>query len=371
MNWFGAGGKRHISSGGLSLMAPDPLAELAGTVIPEAESAAAVARPDQIGRTWVEHQADELVREQGQLYDAEGLAASRGPETSAAGLKTAAQAALQQVANQAAQTETARLHAETVRTALAGFVSRAPGAKGWYVGRMVALYGGDVAAVTGACVMLGEIPTLAAMLAASSGAAAVIGGMAGGELKRLRLARERQTDPGHLPEHLTPWRHLFSGGKAGHSAVKTMALVTAAILASLGIGVVTLRWALDGFLAGAAFGAFSLAIGLASAWNSYDYADDVADSLDAADKAHYQAGRQHTRAAGVPAIRRYQTAVSTAASIQAEYAARGQAAGHRIRATLFAVLGRHPQIVGHGTKPESSRSTAAKPRRPVRSGARP
>jgi hypothetical protein len=362
---------RRAPSGGLGLLASDPLAELAETVIPEAESAAALARPDQIGRTWVEHQADELIREQEQLYDAEGLMASRDSETAAAGLQTAAQAALQQVANQAAQTETARLQAETARAALSGFVSRAPGAKGWYVGRMAALYGGDVAAITGACVMLGEIPALAAMLAASSGAAAVIGGLAGGELKRLRLARERRTDPGDLPEHLKPWRHLFIGGQAGHGAVKAMALVTAAILASLGVGVVALRWALDGFLAGAAFGAFSLAIGLASVWNSYDYADDVADSLDAADKAHRAAARQHTKAATAAVIARYQTAVSTAASIQAEYAARGQAAGHRIRATLFAVLGRHPQVVGHGTKPDSRRSTAAKPRRPIRSGARP
>jgi hypothetical protein len=219
--------------------------------------------------------------------------------------------------------------------------------------------------------MLGEIPALAATLALSSGAAAVVSGLAGGEAKRLRLLRERQVEPGDLADRLTPWRHLFTGGQVGRATARAMTAVTAAVLASLGTGVVALRWALDGGLAGVAFGAFSLAIGLASVWNSYDYADDVADSLDAADKAHRAAARQHTKAATAPVIARYQTAASTAASIQAEYAARGQAAGHSIRASLFAVLVRHPQIVGHGAKPDIAKQSGAKPRRPIRSGARP
>jgi hypothetical protein len=292
--------------------------------------------------------------------------AAREDETTAAGLKTAAETAQQLVANLGEQVETVRQCAEAARQALSPYLVRPPGAKTWYLVRMLALFGGDVAAVTGACVLLGEIPALAATLALSTGAAAVIGGLAGGEVKRLRLARERQTSADELPEHLRPWQQLFSGAQDGQGVVKIMALVTVLILLSLGVGVVALRWSLDGLLAGVAFGTFSLAIGLASLWNSYDYADDVADILDAADKACHKAAGQYRKAAASPPLARYLTATTAAASIQAEQAARGKAAGHRIRASLFAVLIRHPHIVGHGEAPEPAPATlAVAPARPV------
>ena len=339
---------RLVQGGGDSLGFLNDLAE---TVIPEADAATAVPRPTQVDRIWVEHQADQLVEEQAQLYEAEGLAASRADDTTAAGLEVAAAVAAQRVEGATREVETTRQYAVDSREALSPYVTRPPSAKGWYLVRMAALYVGDVAAVTGACVLLGEIPALAATLAASTGAAAVISGMAGSEAKRVRLSRERQVNPDELPKSLTPWRHLFNGGQAGRGIVKTMALATGGILVSLGTGVVALRSGLDGWLSGLAFGTFSLAVSLGSLWNCYDYADDVSDLLDAADKACRKAEQRHRKAGDAPVIRRHQAALAAAASIQAEHTARGQAAGHHIRATLFAVLGRHPQIVGHGGEP--------------------
>jgi hypothetical protein len=107
---------------------------------------------------------------------------------------------------------------------------------------------------------------------------------------------------------------------------------------------------LDGLLSGLSFGAFAVAVSLASLWNSYAYADDIADMLDAADKAYAKLARQQAALAGQAGLRSYYQAAAEAASVQAERAAQGLAAGHRIRAAKFAVLTRHPGIAGHGPR---------------------
>jgi hypothetical protein len=227
---------------------------------------------------------------------------------------------------------------------------------------MLLLLIGDIAAVTGACVLLGEIPALALTLAVSTGMAAVTAGLAGGEAKRVLLTAQRQWPvagkvetagrlpgrSGGLPDSLVPWRHLFIGVKVGRGVVRLMVLMTLLIVASLTVGVVALRWSLDGTLAGVAFGGFALAVSLASLWNSYVYADDVADILAAADKAYVRAERGLVMAARDGALSRFERAVARAASLQAEQSARGLAAAHHVQATVQGVLVRHPSVVGHG-----------------------
>jgi hypothetical protein len=315
-----------------------------------------------VARTYVELQGDHLAAEQQRLFAAQGAELARTAEVEAGGLQPRAEVAAGVVAGREQVVEAARQYAVVARQALSPYVTRPPGAKGWYVGRMLLLLVGDIAAVTGACVLLGEIPALALTLAVSTGMAAVTAGLAGAEAKRVLLAAQRQWPvggkvetagrlpgrSGGLPDSLLPWRHLFIGPRAGRGVVRLMILVTLLIVASLTVGVVALRWSLDGTLAGVAFGGFALAVSLASLWNSYVYADDVADILAAADKAYVRAERGLLIAARDGALSRFGRAGARVASLQDEQTARGLAAAHHVQATVQGVLVRHPAVVGHG-----------------------
>jgi hypothetical protein len=340
------------------------LADLADTVIPEVEVGEVLAVPagEAVARTYVELSGDHLAAEQQRLFAAQGVELARSPEVEAGGLKPRAEVITGMMAGREELVAAARCYAVAARQALSPYVTRPPGAKGWYVGRMLLLLIGDIAAVAGACVLLGEIPALALTLAVSTGMAAVTAGSAGAEAKRVLLTAQRQWPvggkvetagrlpgtSGDLPDSLLPWRHLFAGPRAGRGVVRLMVLVTLLIVASLTVGVVALRWSLDGALAGVAFGGFALAVSLASLWNSYVYADDVADILGAADKAYVKAERGLLVVAGNRVLSRFGRAVTRGVSLQAEQAARGLAAAHHVQATVQGVLVRHPAVVGHG-----------------------
>lgn len=224
-----------------------------------------------------ERQAEELAQEQRHLYDAAGIVAARQPQIIAAGLAVQDQTLEVQVALLGRLVQAAVELAEATRNGLGSFAQRPPEAKVWYLVRVAVLFGGDVAAVAGAAIMLGEIPGLAITLALAVGMAPITGGLAGAEAKRIRLARERQLRSDDIPAHLEPWRHLFGGVASGRRPVLGMLIVSVLIVAAVATGVVALRTSLDGVLSGVAFGAFALAVSLASVWNSWVYADDIAD----------------------------------------------------------------------------------------------
>lgn len=287
-------------------------------------------------------QADELAGEQADLYAAAGQAAGRPPLVQAAGLSVPDRVLEAQVDQLDSLVTAAVRLAEATRRGLGPFVQRPPDAKAWYVGRLLVLFGGDVAAISGAAILLGEIPALAVTLALATGIAPITGGLAGAEAKRIRLATERHRDPENLPEHLQPWQHLFAGAQPGRRVMPAMQAIAAMIIIAVLTGVVALRTSLDGPLSGIAFGAFALAVSLASVWNSWSYADDIADVINAADKAVATAMKRQARLAHHPTISGYHRAATHAGSIQQQHHALGSGAAHRVRAILCGVLARTP-----------------------------
>jgi hypothetical protein len=324
------------------------LERLANTPIPAAEEVIAVAADRVIDRPWLADQAEELALEQERLFDAEGLTAARRFDVEAAGHRFPASVARHRVEGLVAAADAAGRYAAQIRKALAPFAFRAPDAKRWYWVRMAALYGGDVGTCTGALVLLGELPIMAFALALSVAAAAVIAGLVGSDIKRVRLARERQMAPESVPAHLLEWSHLFWGVDAGRAQVRVMVKVAATAIVCLLVGVLALRWSLDGPLAGVSFGCFAAAISLGSVWNSYTYTDSCAEMIDAAERDYDKLARKAAKVASSSAIRQRAGAVAGSNSIEVEHAARGQAARAAIMAAKFAGYSRQPHIVGHG-----------------------
>lgn len=324
------------------------LDRLANTPIPHTDQVQVVAADGVIDRPWLADQAEELAVEQEHLFDAEGLTESRTHEIEAARWQLPAAVCTHATESLVAASDAAGRYAVAIREALAPFSSRASDAKRWYWVRMAALYLGDVGSCTGAMILLGEVPALAFVLALSVAGAAVVAGLVGADIKRVRLAAERQMDPEAVPAHLQPWAHLFWGVEAGQVQVQIMAKVAAAAILCILTGVLALRWSLDGPLAGLAFGCFATAIALASVWNSYSYTDTCAEMIDAAEKDHQTLMRKASKAAHGDAICSRARALAEAQSIEAEFASRGQAARAAIMAAKFEGFVHHPHIVGHG-----------------------
>lgn len=337
----------------------------AGVPLYDADSVLAglsdVELADGSGVNSLQAQSRELSAEQQDLYAAAGDGAARGPQVEAAGLMVPGQAAEQQVGRLGQLADAAAALAQETRVALGSFVQRPPGAGLWYRVRLGALAVGDVANLTGAMVLLGEIPAVGFLTALGAGVAAVTAGQAGGEIKRVRLAAERAIDPDDVPEALARWRHLFCGAPAGRRPVAVMWGIAAAVVTALTAGVVALRASLDGPLAAVAFGGFTVAVSLGSWWNSYAHADDIADIVDAAEHAALVAGRRQMTAATAPAIGQYHRAVAEAASIGQENTHLGAGAGHGIAATCWGVLARTP-LDGVGPGPDGTQPLGRRPR---------
>ncbi len=323
-------------------------AELAATTIPSVERAEAVTAPSTIDRLWIWDQTEALADEQCLLYTAESLNSSRPVERTARALEFPADMVRHQVAGLQTQADAAGQYATAVRQALAPFVVREPGDRSWYLIRMLLLYVGDITAMTSVCILTGELPILGAVLAASVGAAAVIGGLAGGDVKRAKLAKERALDPDQIPEHQLPWRHLFSSSSAGATHHRLMAQLAGLIAALLVVGVVSLRLDIEEPVTALAYGLFAAAIALASWWNTYEHTDPCAAAIDSAEHAAKKLNRQVRRLATSRVVRRREAAVADATSIQAEYTARGQAAGRHLEAAKCVALTNNPAVAGHG-----------------------
>ncbi|HMR86000.1 MAG TPA: hypothetical protein PKC31_00870 [Candidatus Nanoperiomorbaceae bacterium] len=326
---------------------------------------------DTSGATALGHQADELAAEQADLYRAAGTTAARAAVVAAAESQVPAQVAESHVDHAAGMVDAAVRHAVATRSALSRYVQRPPSAKAFYLIVLVVLAGGDMAAAAGAYVLLGEIPALAILLACATGMAAVIGGKAGADAKHNKLARQRQQRSDSLPAEVQPWEHMFRGADAGKKTVRLMAGVSGAIIMALTGSIFALRVSLDGLLAGLAFGLAALAISLGSVINSYIYADDIADIIDAADKAVAKTAWQQSRFARIAAIRQWRGSLATAASHRDENAALGHGAAHRVQAARYSVLVRTPDLRGESsalapvgpdeksTEPEAIRSELA------------
>lgn len=305
-------------------------------------------RPGNLGKTYDEQKFDASADQQVKEWFAEGEAASRDAQVRANKSDNAASAAayiVEENEESVAQGKSAYLHAAKT---LMPFVRRSPNDRVRYLGGWLLLGLGDTAGVWGAAIWLGEVPYIALGQAVATGFAAVTAGLAGGELQELRQARIRQRDRDCLSEDERRYPRLFAGADVGLSITKIVAGISATIVVLVAVAVFALRAGTEGLLAGFTFGGLAAATALGSFISSYVHADEVADLIATYFKAYRMALRLHMRLASASVLSRNAGAAGEADSIRREYEARGSAAHQKVVALKYRMLGRNPQVVGHG-----------------------
>lgn len=312
------------------------------------DEAAAVPHPENVSGTWVEDEYGELEVEQGPLWVASGIEASRPAEVEAAGLGLAADAADRIVAGHAPVLEAAAIRFADTTEALSPFRRRPPGGKLLHYAAKGALLTGDMIGVTVMGINIGDYPLLAGLMSVSAATAAVISGLVGAEVRDLRSSQRRRRDVDTLTEKQRPFQHLFTGVDDGVKIVKIVCGVAAGTALTIAAGIFAGRAELEGLLIGLIYGGIATAVAGASFLESYMYADEIADQIDNASTAYEKELARHERLAQSVAWRTSREKATEAASLVREHEQRGQAAGHRVRALKWGILRRNPGVVGHG-----------------------
>lgn len=284
------------------------------------------------------------------VEQADGVRASRGAQIRGAGLALRADAARRLV----------DLHEGEVRDAIQGhsqaqndlqrFVRRRPKDNGRYRWTRWGLLWADAGAIFGALVFVGEQPILAAGTAIAVGLSAVTAGLLGGDVRELKLARERRAlvDAEVVDADLVrAYPSLFSVPTRDRDTYGLALLWGLLALVFTAVGVFALRAALEGLL-GVVFAGFAVAVGLASFISSWAHADPVADLLEVFAERMTRAISRHATLASAPQPAAQAAAEAEATSIRQESQLRGEAKATSARALKHAVYRRHPEVFGHG-----------------------
>lgn len=324
----------------------DVLAEAAGIGMQRVDEAAAIARPAAVDEFYIEAEFDHRAAAQPRLFAAEGESHARTHAAAAEGLRERAADQSFVVGLQKPVATDSSLRLVQLRQVLTPYVRRAPKDKAFYLVRMVLILFGDIAGITGAAVMLGEIPALALLQAVSVGAAGVTSGLLGSEIKDARLARRRAKN--ELSEQEQAFAHLFRGPDPGERIAKLMVLGGLVLVVLIFGGVAALRSSTEGLAAGLVFGCLAAAVALASWVNCYAYADEVADLLDTASSQFKADVHYLDKLSRGQARTRHAVEATNAQSIRDEYQQRGLAAHDQLQAAKNRVLHVNPGVAGHG-----------------------
>ncbi|MCP9000322.1 hypothetical protein NFC73_11365 [Pseudarthrobacter sp. RMG13] len=312
------------------------------------DAATAAARPDTISDGYHEREFDALGKEQNPLWAAAGEELGRGFRSEMAGLKDRYDVIVHLITVQKEIVAAAVKNVANHNEVLQGRTRRENKAKFFYILLWVVFLGGDIAGIGGASILRGEIPELALLQAASAGAATVTAGLVGRDIRDARLARRRALDPAQLTPEQQKFAWIFSGPDEGEKLTKIMCWVGATVAVLIAGGIGALRADGDSPLAAIVYGSFAGGIALASAINSYFYADEVADLLERADGNLEKAVKRLQELAGNPVLREYAEAKSAAESIEKECKHRGIAGGLRLEALKHGVSRNNPAVFGHG-----------------------
>lgn len=235
----------------------------------------------------------------------------------------------------------------TAQDDLTSFVRRRPKDGTRYKLTRWGLLGADTGAVLGALIYLGELPVLAFGTSFAVGLSAVTAGVLGGDVRELKLARDRHAldlDP----EIVNRYPRLFGSPSKDRDTYGLAMLWGVLVVISVALGVFALRAAVEGIV-GVLFAGFALATTLASFISSWAHADDVADLLEVyaervrVAKAEYNA---HLMAPQPSAQAAWQ---AEADSIASEHDAIGQAKADGVRGLKHAVFRNNRQVFGDGT----------------------
>ncbi|MGE3795596.1 MAG: hypothetical protein AB7I38_16960 [Dehalococcoidia bacterium] len=324
------------------------------------DDAAAVVRPAGVGQTWVEHEYDQLEAEQKPLWAASGTEESREAVLEAAGLDPAASAAERMLEGHTPVLEAAETRLVDTSEALTPFRRRPAKSKIWHYGAKGGFLIGDIAGISGASIMMGEIPALAFTMSASAAIATVVAGLTGTEVRDLRSSLRRQRDVDSLTDKQQVFQHLFAGVDDGKKYVRALIGVSVAVGSIIACSIFALRYSIEGPLVGLVYGGIAGAIAAASFIESYMYADEIADQIDNAQNDYDKELARHTKLAASAPWKQHAQRATEADSIQAEHTSRGQAAQDRLRALKFGILRRNPGVVGHGDHGETVGRTTRK-----------
>lgn len=329
---------------------PTTLAEQAEAIrIEDVEASSVVTRPPGF-EAHVETEFDELANEQVRVWTAEGQRASRADEVSAAAIRPQAYEEARLISAHAEEVDQALADYQHASRHLTPYLGRPRRDETRYKITLGVLALGDTVGVLGAAITMGEVPLIAAGQAIASGVAAVTAGLVGGQVKELRLARDRHVDLEELDPELRRYPMLFNGRQGGLAEHRLTMAVAGTIVVLLSLAVFALRWAIEGSIVGLTFGALAAATALASFISSYIHADDVADRIESYKHRYLEAAAHQKKISASSARRDLERYAASAETIQAEHESRGQAAERSIQALKHGVLRRNPTVFGHGTR---------------------
>lgn len=329
--------------------ATDELADYAaGKSYLPLDEAIAVGTPSTIKRGWHEEEFDQRAAEQEPLWAANGEKAAKPFTVTAARYRSRRDVAEHQIVVQRSVFTAAKENFDLHTDALEGYTRREPHAKVMYLLRWALLLLGDIAGISGAAILLGEVVDLAVLQAVASAVAAVTAGLVGNDIRDARLARRRARDLKDMPEKHGKFAWLFNGSDVGEKIVKAMILVGITTTVLIVGGIFALRDGVEGSLGGIVFGCLAGAICLASALNTYQYADEIADLLDHAYSRYLRASKRLAKLAENEAIAAYDANTVEAESIRTEHAYRGEAAAKKVTAMKHSISFDNPAVMGHG-----------------------
>ena len=328
----------------------DPL-ELT-TALKGVDEAHAVPSPAGIGKLHVVAEHEAACREQVAVHAERGVLDALPDTVKAAETHHVAEAARTRSESEAAQLAHDQSRLEKARALLSPHVRRPDGWKKLYYARLALILGGDIAGIAGGAMWIGEEPVNAFLL---GGAAAVAAITLGGVGREVRYAYAARTRRGALEDNLVdaavsePYLARLLPGAAGERVLRALLLTCLVGTLLLALGIFALRTSTHSTAAGITFTLVAVALGLASFYNSFDVADEVAELLDVLDRTAAKTFKRATKAAKSPEIARHAAAAATAQAKLEASARAGEAAVAAVERHLYAVLGDNPGVAGHGT----------------------
>ena len=332
----------------------DYVAEAEAIRLQRIDEADAQAKPEAIDQPWVGYQYDERSKEQPDLFEAEGEVSARPASMTAKSLDIAAGGAKHRIDVQQQKLDAALAFCLLVGAVLRPFTRREPHAKRWYVFRWLVLILGDIAGISGAAILLGEIVSLAIMQATASGMAAVTAGIVGHDIRDMQLQRRRARDATTLTDDQKKFVHLFQVSYDAEKITKAVLWAAATVGFLISAGIFALRSGVEGTSGGVIFSCLAAGLAIASFLNTYIYADEVADLIDTAELDYKRELKRHEKLSNNNLIRRHAEAGEQARSIRAEFAVLGQAAARAFQALKYLIFSNNPGVLGHGPAPQPS-----------------
>lgn len=212
----------------------------------------------------------------------------------------------------------------------------------------VCLGGADAFGLSLVLILLGATTLEARLVAIGYGAAIIVSGYLGRDLRRQYLWRELVP----LDDTMVPAdqlrRQIYSATDRGWDFLRWVAAVAASFVVVAGIGILAVRSVLDGFGLGMGFAAINLAVAAMSwvnAWANTDPASEIIHQY----RRNADTDEHALQALPRTAIDKVEELTAEALFVTSTYENRAHAAFRQDIAAGFAMMATNPYINGYGT----------------------